>query len=179
MATATGFERASLFGGRSDTAACAMGLGEESMKEKTESTSTRSASVQIDEKIAVLGDWRGPILDRMRKLIHEAAPDVVEEWKWMGTPVWALGGIICTGETYKAKVKLTFAKGAALADPTKLFNASLDGNTRRAIDMGEGESVDAGAFKALVHAAIALNASTAQATPKPKLVHKVAGLPHR
>ena len=113
----------------------------------------------IDERIAELGDWRGKALARMRKLIKEADPDVVEEWKWMGTPVWSHGGIICTGESYKSIVKLTFAKGASLKDPAKLFNSSLDGNVRRAIDIHEGEEIDAKAFKALVRAAVALNAS--------------------
>lgn len=117
-----------------------------------------SASRLIDKRIADLGDWRGETLARMRKLLHEAAPDVVETWKWMGTPVWEQGGIICTGESYKAKVKLTFAKGASLKDPAKLFNSSLDGNVRRAIDIGEGEEVDAKAFKALVRAAVEFNA---------------------
>jgi hypothetical protein len=127
-----------------------------------------SASRLIDERIASLGDWRGEALARMRKLIHEADPEVVETWKWMGTPVWEHGGIICTGETYKAKVKLTFAKGASLKDPSKLFNSSLDGNVRRAIDIGEGEEVDADAFKALVRAAIALNASGGKAAKRAK-----------
>lgn len=122
-----------------------------------------SATGLIDQKIASLGDWRGEALSRMRQLIHEADPGVVEEWKWMGTPVWSHGGIVCTGESYKAVVKLTFAKGAALPDPARLFNASLDGNTRRAIDIREGEAVDAGAFKALILAAVALNASAAKA----------------
>src|SRR5262249_1011315 len=112
------------------------------------------------------GDWRGEMLGRMRKLIHEADPDVVEEWKWMGTPVWELDGIICTGESYKSVVKLTFAKGASLKDPKKLFNSSLEGNARRASDIREGEKVDANAFKALVRAAIALNASGKKAKPK-------------
>jgi hypothetical protein len=111
----------------------------------------------IDGRIAELGDWRGATLARMRALIHEADPQVVEEWKWRGVPVWSHGGIICTGETYKAVVKLTFAKGASLADPARLFNASLEGGTRRAIDLREGEEVDAGAFKALIAAAVALN----------------------
>ncbi len=124
------------------------------------------ASVLIDQRIADLGDWRGETLSRMRKLIQEAVPNVVEEWKWMGTPVWSCGGIICTGESYKAVVKLTFIKGASLKDPAKLFNSSLDGNARRAIDIHEGEEVDAGAFKALIHAAVALNASGAKAKPK-------------
>jgi len=119
----------------------------------------RSASEQIDQRIAELGDWRGETLSRMRKLIKQADPDVVEEWKWMGTPIWSHDGIICTGESYKSKVKLTFAKGASLKDPAKLFNSSLDGNTRRAIDIQEGEKVDAGAFKALVRAAVTLNTS--------------------
>jgi hypothetical protein len=120
------------------------------------------ASELIDKKIAELGDWRGETLSRMRELIKEADPDVVEEWKWVkptnpGTPVWSHDGGICTGETYKSAVKLTFFKGASLADPAKLFNASLEGNTRRAIDIYEGEEVDADAFKALIRAAVALN----------------------
>ena len=121
------------------------------------------ASKLIDQRIAELGDWRGETLSRMRKLIKEADPDVVEEWKWMGTPVWSHEGIICTGESYKAIVKLTFAKGASLKDPAKLFNSSLDGNVRRALDIHEGEKVDAGAFKALIRAAIALNTSGGKA----------------
>lgn len=123
----------------------------------------RPASELIDEKIAALADWRGATLQRMRGLIHEAAPDVVETFKWMGTPVFELGGILTTGETYKAVVKMTFAKGASLADPAKLFNSSLDGNVRRAIDIREGETVDAEAFKALVRAAVELNATAAAA----------------
>ena len=122
-----------------------------------------SASELIDRKLAELDDWRGETLGRMRKLIKAADPEVVEEWKWMGTPVWSHDGIICTGESYKAIVKLTFAKGAALDDPTGLFNASLDGNTRRAIDIAEGEKVDATAFKALIRAAVAFNAAGAKA----------------
>ena len=117
------------------------------------------ASELIDQRIAELDDWRGDTLSRMRTLIHEADPDVVEEWKWMGTPVWEHDGIICTGESYKKVVKLTFAKGASLKDPTGLFNTSLDGNVRRAIDIAEGEEVDAAAFKALVREATALNAA--------------------
>ncbi|HEX2546993.1 MAG TPA: DUF1801 domain-containing protein [Ramlibacter sp.] len=117
-----------------------------------------SASALIDQRIAGLGDWRGEVLARMRKLIREADPHVVEEWKW-NNPVWSHDGILCTGETYKAKVNLTFANGAALKDPKKLFNSSLDGNTRRAIDIAEGEEVDAEAFKALVRAAVARNSS--------------------
>lgn len=131
---------------------------------KSDSTEGQPASVLIDEKIAGLGDWRGEALARMRKLIKEADPLVVEEWKW-GTPVWSHDGILCTGETYKAKVKLTFAKGAALEDPAKLFNSSLDGNTRRAIDIGEGQKVDASAFKALIRAAVARNTSVEKARP--------------
>ena len=119
----------------------------------------QSASVLITRKIAELGDWRGETLGRMRKLIKEADPGVVEEWKWMGTPVWSHDGIICTGESYKKVVKLTFAKGASLKDPARLFNSSLDGNVRRAIDIPEGGKVDASAFKALVRQAIALNSS--------------------
>jgi len=130
------------------------------------STEGQPASELIDAKIAELGDWRGQTLRRMRELIKEADPEVVEEWKWMGTPVWSHAGILCTGESYKAIVKLTFAKGASLPDPAKLFNASLDGNTRRAIDIHEGEEVDAGAFKALIRAAIALNTSVGKARPR-------------
>jgi hypothetical protein len=131
---------------------------------KSGSTGDQSASERIDERIAELGDWRGETLSRMRKLIKEADPDAVEEWKWAkatspGTPVWSHDGIICTGESYKSTVKLTFAKGASLEDPAKLFNSSLEGNTRRAIDIREGEEVDAGAFKALIRAAVALNTS--------------------
>jgi hypothetical protein len=121
------------------------------------------ASGLIDRKIAELGDWRGEVLARMRRLIREADPEVVEEWKWMGTPVWSHDGILCTGESYKSVVKLTFAKGASLDDPSRLFNASLEGNTRRAIDIHEGEEVDANAFKALILAAIALNGAKAKA----------------
>ena len=117
----------------------------------------QSASELISKRIAELGDWRGETLSRMRKLIKEAVPDAVEEWKWMGTPVWEHNGILCTGESYKKVVKLTFAKGASLKDPAKLFNSSLDGNVRRAIDIHEGEEVDEAAFKALIRAAAALN----------------------
>ena len=113
----------------------------------------------IDARIAELGDWRGETLAKMRKLIKEADPDVVETWKWKGAPVWEHDGIICTGESYKSVVKLTFAKGASLQDPAKLFNSSLDGNVRRAIDIREGEEVDADAFKALIREAVALNTS--------------------
>lgn len=135
----------------------------------TGSIESQSASELIDKKIAELGDWRADTLSRIRKLIKEEDPDVVEELKWMGTPTWSHDGIICTGESYKAKVKLTFAKGASLKDPAKLFNSSLDGNVRRAIDIEEGQEIDAKAFKALVRAAIVLNMSNAQAKKtKPK-----------
>ena len=138
---------------------------------KSGSSEGQSASELIDMRIAELGDWRGETLSRMRKLIKEADPDVVEEVKWVkqtspGTPTWSHDGIICTGETYKSVVKLTFAKGASLKDPSKLFNSSLEGNTRRAIDIHEGEKVDATAFKALIRAAIALNTPGAKAKPK-------------
>jgi hypothetical protein len=132
------------------------------------------ASELISKRIAELGDWRGKALARMRKLIKEADPDVVEEWKWMGTPVWSHDGILCTGESYKDKVKLTFAKGASLKDPAKLFNASLDGNTRRAIDIPIGKEVDGPAFKALVREAVALNGSAKKKSrPKKKAKAKV------
>ena len=126
---------------------------------KSGGSESQSASELISNRIAELGDWRGETLCRMRKLIQEADPDVVEEWKWMGTPVWEHDGIICTGESYKKVVKLTFAKGASLMDPARLFNSSLDGNVRRAIDIQEGEEVDESAFKALVLEAVALNSS--------------------
>ena len=137
------------------------------MKE-SDSNKGQSASERIDKRIAEIGDWRGETLSRMRKLVKEADPDVVEEVKWVkatnpGTPTWSHDGIICTGETYKSVVKLTFAKGASLKDPAKLFNSSLEGNTRRAIDIHEGENVDAGAFKALIRAAVALNTSGGKA----------------
>ena len=124
---------------------------------KSGASEGQPASELISKKIAELGDWRGKTLGRMRKLIKDADPDVVEEWKWMGPPVWSHDGIICTGESYKKVVKLTFAKGAKLKDPARLFNSSLDGNVRRAIDIPEGEEVDATAFKALVRQAAALN----------------------
>src|SRR6266550_9646443 len=117
----------------------------------------QSAAELISQRIAELGDWRGETLRRMRKLIKKADPDVVEEWKWMGTPTWSHDGGICTGESYKSIVKLTFFKGASLKDPARLFNSSLDGNTRRAIDIHEGEEIDANSFKALICAAVALN----------------------
>ena len=131
---------------------------DENMK-KSGVSESQSASDLISQRIADLADWRGETLSRMRKLIHQADPDVVEEWKWMGTPVWSHDGIICTGESYKKVVKLTFAKGASLKDPAHLFNSSLEGNVRRAIDIREGEKVDAPAFKALIREAVALNSS--------------------
>src|ERR1700754_4488789 len=118
-----------------------------------------AASALISKRIAALGDWRGKTLSRMRALIRQIDPDIIEEWKWMGTPVWSRDGIICTGESYKSVVKLTFAKGASLKDPSRLFNSSLDGNVRRAIDIHEGEEVDESAFKALIRQAVALNSS--------------------
>ena len=117
----------------------------------------KSPSQLIDGRIAELGDWRGDMLSRLRALIKQAVPDVVEEWKWRGVPVWYYDGMICTGETYKSVVKMTFAKGAALKDPSCLFNASLDGNTRRAIDFHEGDKINEAALKALIRAAVALN----------------------
>jgi len=123
----------------------------------SEKEANGSASALISQKIAELGDWRAATLSRIRALIMEADPEILEELKWRGTPVWSKSGILCTGETYKAVVKLTFMKGASLPDPAKLFNASLDGNARRAIDIREGEALDATAFKALILAAIALN----------------------
>src|SRR5271156_1257518 len=130
--------------------------------------SSKAASELISERIAELGDWRGDTLERMRALIREADPDVVEEWKWMGTPVWSHDGGICTGESYKSIVKLTFHKGASLKDPAKLFNSSLDGNVRRAIDIHEGEEIDATAFKALIRAAVALNTTGGKKSTKRK-----------
>jgi hypothetical protein len=145
---------------------------------KSNAHQRQSASDLISNRIAELGDWRGDTLSRMRKLIKQADPDVVEEWKWMGTPIWSHDGIICTGESYKKVVKLTFHKGASLKDPARLFNSSLEGNVRRAIDIHEGEAVDASAFKALVRQAVAFNraakskpakrAKTAKTTTKTK-----------
>ena len=129
---------------------------------KSDASEGQSASELISKRIAELGDWRGKTLSRMRKLIREADPDVVEEWKWRGTPVWSHHGIICTGETYTKVVKLTFAQGARIPDPSRLFNASLEGTTRRAIDIHEGEQLDPGAFKALVQAAVAQNRPAAK-----------------
>ena len=126
---------------------------------KSDASQSQSASELITKRIADLGDWRGETLSRMRKLIQQADPDVVETWKWMGTPVWEHDGIICTGESYKDKVKLTFARGASLKDPARLFNSSLDGNMRRAIDIHEGGEVKESAFKTLIREAVALNSS--------------------
>jgi hypothetical protein len=126
----------------------------------TPDSGPESPSSLITARIETLGDWRGPILRRVRELIHEAEPDVVETWKWRGTPVWEKDGIVCTGESYKKAVKLTFAKGASLDDPTELFNSSLDGNVRRAIDIHEGETIDERAFKDLIRAAVAFNVAT-------------------
>jgi hypothetical protein len=126
----------------------------------------KTASQEIDARIKELGDWRGKLLAKLRAIVKAADPDVVEEWKWRGTPVWEHDGIICTGETYKNVVKMTFAKGAALKDPAKLFNSSLEGNTRRAIDFREGEAIDEKALKALIRDAVALNQATVKAKPK-------------
>ena len=136
------------------------------MKDLPEGAEGASPSALIDARIEELGDWRGETLARVRRLIKEAVPDVVEEWKWRGVPVWEHAGIICTGETYKAVVKLTFAKGASLEDPSGLFNSSLEGNTRRAIDIHEGDKIDEKALKALIRAAVALNTSAKR--PKTK-----------
>ena len=135
---------------------------------KSSTGESESASDLISKRIADLDDWRGETLKRMRKLIKQADPGVVEEWKWMGTPVWSHDGILCTGETYKDKVKLTFAKGASLKDPARLFNSSLDGNTRRAIDISEGKSVDDAAFKTLIRQAVALNGAPKSKPAKKK-----------
>ena len=136
--------------------------------EKSGANQGESAAELISNRIAELGDWRGETLGRMRRLIQEADPDVLEEWKWRGVPVWSHDGIICTGESYKNVVKLTFARGASLKDPARLFNASLEGNTRRAIDIHAGEAVDEVAFKALVREAIVLNGSAKSKRKKPK-----------
>ena len=134
---------------------------------KSGASQGQSASELISKRIAELGDWRGNTLSRMRKLIHEADPEIVEEWKWMGTPVWSHGGLVCTGETYKNVVKMTFSKGAALQDPSGLFNSSLEGNARRAIDIHEGDKVDEAALKDLIRAAVALNLK-GKSKPKPR-----------
>jgi len=135
---------------------------------KSGASEGESAAELISQRIAELGDWRGETLGRMRKLIQEADPGVVEEWKWMGTPVWSHDGIICTGESYKKVVKLTFAKGASLKDPACLFNSSLEGNVRRAIDIHEGEEVDKTAFKTLIRQAVALNSAGKTKSSKKK-----------
>ena len=127
-----------------------------------------SASALIDERIKELGDWRGKMLAKVREIIHEADPEIVEEWKWMGTPVWSHGGLVCTGETYKNIVKMTFARGAALEDPSGLFNSSLEGNVRRAIDIHEGEKVDKTALKKLIRAAVALNSQSKKTKARPR-----------
>ena len=126
-----------------------------------------SASALIDERIKELGDWRGKMLAKVRDIIHEADPEIVEEWKWMGTPVWSHGGLVCTGESHKSVVKMTFAKGAELKDPSRLFNSSLDGNVRRAIDIREGEKIHEAALKDLIRAAVALNLK-GKSKPKPR-----------
>jgi hypothetical protein len=126
-----------------------------------------SASALIDQRIRELNDWRGKMLAKLRKIIHQADPEIVEEWKWMGTPVWSHGGIVCTGETYKSVVKMTFAKGAALPDPAGLFNSSLEGNVRRAIDIPEGGKIDEAALKDLIRAAVTLNLER-KSKPKPR-----------
>jgi hypothetical protein len=131
------------------------------------SVPVESASALIDERIKKLGDWRGKMLARVRKLIHEADPEIVEEWKWMGTPIFSHDGLVCTGETYKNAVKMTFAKGAALKDPSRLFNSSLDGNVRRAIDIHDGDKLDEAALKDLIRAAVVLNVN-ARGKSKPK-----------
>jgi hypothetical protein len=135
-----------------------------------------SASACIDEKIKELGDWRGKTLAKVRELIHRADPGIVEEWKWRGTPVWSHGGIVCTGETYKNVVKMTFAKGAALPDPSRLFNSSLDGNVRRAIDIHEGDKLDETALKDLIRAALALNLES-KSKSKPRSRPRVTPTP--
>lgn len=133
----------------------------------TKSVPVEPASVLIDEKIKELGDWRGQTLAKVRAIIHAADPEIVEEWKWMGTPVWSHEGLVCTGETYKSAVKMTFAKGAALTDPSGLFNSSLDGNVRRAIDIHEGDKIDEAALKDLIRAAVALNLE-GKSKPQPR-----------
>jgi hypothetical protein len=133
--------------------------GRQTDMKKNGSQKSKSPAALIDARIKELGDWRGQMLSRLRGLVKEADPEVVEEWKWRGVPVWSHDGLICTGETYKNVVKMTFAKGAALADPSRLFNASLEGNTRRAIDFREGDAIDEGALKALIRAAVTLNKS--------------------
>jgi len=139
-----------------------LGRGRETGMKKSGSQKSESPSQLIDAKIKELGDWRGEMLSRLRTLVKEADPDVIEEWKWRGVPVWSHDGLICTGETYKNVVKMTFAKGAALQDPSSLFNSSLEGNTRRAIDFHEGDKINEKALKALIRAAVTLNKSKAK-----------------
>ena len=134
-----------------------------------------SASALIDERVRELGDWRGKTLAKLRELIHAADPEIVEEWKWRGTPVWSHDGIVCTGETYKNVVKMTFAKGAALKDPSRLFNSSLEGNVRRAIDIHEGEKVNEAALTALIRAAVALNLERKSKPTSRRATSKLAG----
>jgi hypothetical protein len=136
---------------------------------------TESASAMIDQRIEELGDWRGKMLAKVRKIIHAADPEIVAEWKWMGTPIFSHGGIVCTGETYKSVVKMTFAKGASLADPAHLFNSSLEGGTRRAIDIHEGEKINEAALKALIRAAVARNLETKSLTKARRTVRKRVG----
>ena len=138
-------------------------------------TEVNAASANIDERIRELADWRGTTLAHVRKIIHQADPEVVEEWKWMGTPIWSHAGILCTGESYKKVIKLTFAKGASLPDPSRLFNSSLEGNVRRAIDIHEGEAINEHALQELIRAAVALNVA-AKSKPKPRrAATKLAG----
>jgi hypothetical protein len=139
---------------------------DENMK-KSDASQSHSASELISKRIAALEDWRGKTLAKVRQIIHQADPEILEEWKWMGTPVWSHGGLVCTGETYRNIVKMTFAKGAALKDPSRLFNSSLDGNVRRAIDIHEGDTIDEAALKNLIRAAVALNLKT-KSKPKPR-----------
>jgi hypothetical protein len=157
-AAGSAYQTADGYGDRHSNVLCICDPREENVKASS-ARQGHSASELISGRIAELGDWRGEALSRVRKLIKEADPNVVEEWKWMGTPVWSHDGIICTGESYKSVVKLTFAKGAFLEDPARLFNSSLDGNVRRAIDIHQGEAVDASAFTALIRQAVALNSS--------------------
>jgi hypothetical protein len=145
------------------------------MKRSPPTQAGESASDSISKRIAELDDWRGKTLGRIRALIKEADPDILEEWKWRGTPVWSHDGIVCTGETYKSVVKMTFAKGASLKDPSGLFNSSLDGNTRRAIDVHEGETINALALKALIVAAVALNSAGKKPAPAKKVAPSKAG----
>jgi len=143
-------------------------MGARVIAEPERTVTVESASAFIDEKIKELGDWRGKTLARVRDIIHKTDPEIVEEWKWMGTPVWSHSGIVCTGETYKSVVKMTFAKGASLKDPSGLFNSSLDGNVRRAIDIHEGEKINEAALKDLIRSAVELNLLNLKGKSKPK-----------